>query len=220
MTSGKYGTSDPAGAVSVGTALARWRDWAGAWILGNAPLWAGGYPFPLLLPLVVGLGQWLLLRRLLGSLSAWWIPLTALGGAIGIATFATPVDWYPTGLFAPTRLAVGALAGVIVGGVQAPLLHRWRRGAAWVAGSGLGMLFLWPVDRGIIERASDLFGVRFAPVGGYGPVTVWTIALWLLQGCACGALYALPLAWVALRAARLDVATGMQRRYGKRRVAN
>jgi hypothetical protein len=197
--------------------------WVVWWVAGNALLWSFAHPFPSLLPLVVGIGQWLLLRRLLTNLPWWWIPITVAVGTVGIWTFMTPTDWQPTGLFDPSRLVVGTLVGLVVGGGQGLLLRRWKSGLAWMFGSGLGTLLLWPVYHGLFERASTLFDnpytARIVSVGGFGQPTAWSVALWLVQGAVCGAMYSLPLAWVALRAARYERGVGAEERRYERHIA-
>ena len=77
---------------------------------------------------VIGAAQWLVLRRLV----PWvWIAATSVGMAVGLAAGAALVDY---GTSRGNLVVVGAVTGVLVGGLQALVLARQRiSGAVWWA---------------------------------------------------------------------------------------
>jgi hypothetical protein len=92
-------------------------DSAGAALAGG--LIAGG---------VIGAAQWLALRPLVSWI---WIAATSVGMAAGLAIGAAVVDY---GIGRGDLVIMGALTGVVVGGLQALVLARQRiSGAAWWA---------------------------------------------------------------------------------------
>lgn len=88
------------------------------------PALAGG----LIAGAVIGAAQWLALRRLVPWL---WIAATSVGMAVGLAVGAALVDyWISRG----NLVAMGAVTGALVGGLQALVLARERiSGASWWA---------------------------------------------------------------------------------------
>jgi hypothetical protein len=77
---------------------------------------------------VIGTAQWLALRRLV----PWsWIAATSVGMAVGLGAGAALVDY---GISRGNLVVMGAVTGVVVGGLQALLLARQHiSGAAWWA---------------------------------------------------------------------------------------
>jgi hypothetical protein len=77
---------------------------------------------------VIGAAQWLALRPLVPWI---WIAATSVGMAAGLAVGAALVDY---GIDRGDLVIMGALTGVVVGGLQALVLARQRTsGAAWWA---------------------------------------------------------------------------------------
>lgn len=188
------------------TGGAQSSSWCIWWSLGIALLCGLTHPFLPLLLLLLGVGQWSWLRRILPDISGWWIVGTIVGGTLAFATIATPIDWPPAGLFATHRLIIGAVAGLLLGCCQGIFLQQWSQRIAWALGSALGTTFFWPIYLGIYELARNWLtlassGVQPAipTVYGFGPVTTTTLLLWLVQGWCCGLVYACPLGWLALR---------------------
>jgi hypothetical protein len=86
--------------------------------------------------IVIGGGQWLLLRRVLPG-AGWWTGATALGQALGLAMGA-PLVHYGT---QPVDLAIqGAITGAWIGALQALVLRRGGVAGLWRA---LAMAPLW-----------------------------------------------------------------------------
>jgi hypothetical protein len=121
--------------------------------------------------LVIGGGQWLVLRRAAGT--PWtWVPATAAGLAVGLAVGASSVG-YGTGA---TDLAVqGAVSGAGVGLAQALVMRRGfgvLRAVVWA----LTTAALWPLGW-TVTRA---FGVgveqQFSVFGATGALTVTALS--------------------------------------------
>lgn len=114
--------------------------WAVAWAIGQAitdglldDYWLLGLvPGGVLLAVIVGVGQWLVLRRY-ARRASWWLPASLVGWsgvgivsmyggaglfAMGLAAFIGPVGWL-------IAAAPGAFAGLITGAV----LTAWGRAA-------------------------------------------------------------------------------------------
>src|SRR5215216_5202359 len=123
---------------------------------------------------VIGTGQWLLARRLLGNPQTW-IPATALAMGIGLAVGAWVVD-YGTSL---GELALmGAITGIPIGAAQAYLL-RDRVANAWVWAAAVPLLWAlgWTVTTFIgvdVDR-------QFAVFGFYGAITFMALSGVLLD---------------------------------------
>jgi hypothetical protein len=150
------------GIVGLGTGLAQWlllrRALAAAaspWVPVNVAAWAVGWavgqaitdallddywllglvPGGLLLAALVGVGPWLLLRRL-ARRASWWLPASLLGWsaagvmsmyggaglfALGLAAFVGPVAWL-------IAAAPGAFAGLVTGAALLALPPRATSG--------------------------------------------------------------------------------------------
>lgn len=126
------------------------------WTLANLAGWViGGYcaAWTLRSPLIclngalaaaiIGLAQWLVLRRDYG-LPARWVLFTVIGGALGVlpAFFLVITLIFGIGVFA---VLAGLVSGAIIGGMQWLLLRSCPRAEWWIAassaGGGLGALF-------------------------------------------------------------------------------
>jgi hypothetical protein len=111
---------------------------------------------------VIGTGQWLVARRLLGDPRAW-IPATALAMGIGLPAGAWVVS-YGTSL---SELALmGFITGIPLGAAQAYLL-RDRLANAWVWAAAMPLLWAlgWTVSTFIgvdVDRQFAVFGASGA----------------------------------------------------------
>jgi hypothetical protein len=111
---------------------------------------------------VIGTGQWLVARRLLGNPQTW-IPATAVAMAIGLVVGAWVVG-YGTSL---GELALmGAITGIPLGAAQAYLL-RDRLANAWVWAAAMPLLWAlgWTVSTFIgvdVDRQFAVFGASGA----------------------------------------------------------
>jgi hypothetical protein len=123
---------------------------------------------------VIGTGQWLVARRLLGNPQTW-IPATALAMGIGLAVGAWVVG-YGTSL---GELALmGAITGIPLGAAQAYLL-RERVANAWVWAAAMPLL--WALG----WTATTVGGIdvdrQFAVFGFYGAITFMALSGVLLD---------------------------------------
>jgi hypothetical protein len=110
--------------------------------------------------------QWLALRRH-GPTAPQWIAATAAGFAIGLGLGSAAVG-YHTDLAA---LAVqGAICGVIVGGVQAGILHNFlgRLSVAWP----LLLAGLWALGWTITSAAGIDVEAQYTVFGASGAIVV------------------------------------------------
>jgi hypothetical protein len=112
---------------------------------------------------LVGIAQWLVMRRSGKRTSGWWVPAGLVGGMLGLALGTAlgdmlaqaappPVDREAAARMFPLGVALsngitGALFGLFLGGAQWLALRRPRRvlgwwalanGLGWAAGMGLG----------------------------------------------------------------------------------
>lgn len=132
------------------------------WIIGWAifgELWIGP---------VIGVTQWLILRRVVSN-SAWWMAGTTVGWVVGSIAIGSGLVLAPgPGLF--TSLMSGAIAGGLVGVGQWPVLRQWVK-----------LAFLWiPVSAAAWAIAfSGLFGSALAGAA-IGAVTGLLLE-WLLR---------------------------------------
>ena len=123
---------------------------------------------------VIGTGQWLVARRLLGNPQAW-IPATALAMGIGLAIGAWVVG-YGTSL---GELALmGAITGIPLGVAQAYLL-RDRLANAWVWAAAVPLLWAlgWTVSTFIGVDVDQ----QFAVFGASGAITFMALSGVLLD---------------------------------------
>ena len=123
---------------------------------------------------VIGTGQWLVARRLLGNPQTW-IPATALAMGIGLAIGAWVVG-YGTSL---GELALmGAITGIPLGAAQAYLL-RDRLANAWVWAAAVPLLWAlgWTVSTFIGVDVDQ----QFAVFGASGAITFMALSGVLLD---------------------------------------
>ena len=123
---------------------------------------------------VIGTGQWLVARRLLGNPQTW-IPATALAMGIGLGVGAWVVG-YGTSL---GELALmGAITGIPLGAAQAYLL-RDRLANAWVWAAA--MPFLWALGWTVTTAGGIDVDQQFAVFGAYGAITFMALSGVLLD---------------------------------------
>jgi hypothetical protein len=123
---------------------------------------------------VIGTGQWLLARRLLGDPQAW-IPATAVAMGIGLVVGAWAVG-YGTSL---GELALmGAITGIPLGAVQAYLL-RDRLANAWVWAAAVPLL--WALGWTVTTAGGIDVDRQFAVFGAYGAITFMALSGVLLD---------------------------------------
>jgi uncharacterized membrane protein len=123
---------------------------------------------------VIGTGQWLVARRLLGNPQTW-IPATALAMGIGLAVGAWVVG-YGTSL---SELALmGFITGIPLGAAQAYLL-RDRLANAWVWAAAMPLLWAlgWTVSTFIGVSVDN----QFAVFGASGAITFMALSGVLLD---------------------------------------
>jgi len=123
---------------------------------------------------VIGTGQWLVARRLLGNPQAW-IPATALAMGIGLAIGAWVVG-YGTSL--GELVLMGAITGIPLGAAQAYLL-RDRLANAWVWAAAVPLLWAlgWTVSTFIGVDVDQ----QFAVFGASGAITFMALSGVLLD---------------------------------------
>ena len=123
---------------------------------------------------VIGAGQWLAARRLLGDPLAW-IAVTAAAMGIGLLAGAWVVG-YGTSI---GELAVmGAITGLPVGAAQAFLL-RGRLARAWVW--AVAMPPLWALGWTVTAAAGVGVDSQYAVFGAFGAITVMALSGVLLD---------------------------------------
>jgi hypothetical protein len=123
---------------------------------------------------VIGTGQWLVARHLLGSPQTW-IPATAVAMGIGLAVGAWAVG-YGTSL---GELAVmGFITGIPLGVAQAYLL-RDRLANAWVWAAAMPLL--WALGWTVTTAGGIDVDQQFAVFGAYGAITFMALSGVLLD---------------------------------------
>jgi hypothetical protein len=128
---------------------------------------------------VIGTGQWLVARRLLGNPQTW-IPATALAMGIGLAVGAWVVG-YGTSL---GELALmGAITGIPLGAAQAYLL-RDRVANAWVWAAAMPLL--WALGWTATTAGGIDVDRQFAVFGFYGAITFMALSGVLLDRLRAG----------------------------------
>ena len=149
--------SFPIAGIAAGIAVGRINDAVAALVGG---LIAGA---------VIGTGQWLAARRLLGDPVAW-IAATAAAMGIGLLAGAWAVGY---GTSVGKLALMGAITGVPVGAVQAFLLRdRVARSWAWAA----AMPPLWALGWTVTTAAGIGVDRQYAVFGAFGAITFMALS--------------------------------------------
>ena len=123
---------------------------------------------------VIGAGQWLVGRRVLGDPWAW-IPATAVGMGIGLMVGAWAVG-YGTSL---GELALmGAITGIPLGAAQA-FVFRGRVSHGWVWAAAMPVL--WALGWTVTTAGGIEVDRQFAVFGAYGAITFMALSGVLLD---------------------------------------
>ena len=123
---------------------------------------------------VIGTGQWLAARRLLGDPLAW-IAATAAAMGIGLLAGAWAVGY---GTSVGELALMGAITGVPVGAVQAFLLRdRVARSWVWAA----AMPLLWALGWAVTTAAGIGVDRQYAVFGAFGAITFMALSGVLLD---------------------------------------
>jgi len=154
--------SFPVAGIAAQAAVGRINDAAAALIGG---LIAGA---------VIGAGQWLAARRLLGDPFAW-IAATAVAMGVGLLAGAWVVGY---GTSVGELAVMGAITGVPVGAAQAFLLRdRLARAWAWA----VAMPLLWALGWTVTAAAGVGVDSQYAVFGAFGAITVMALSGILLD---------------------------------------
>jgi hypothetical protein len=154
--------SFPIAGIAAGLAVGRINDAIAALVGG---LIAGA---------VIGFGQWLAARRLLGDPLAW-IAATAAAMGIGLLAGAWAVGY---GTSIGELALMGAITGVPVGAVQGFLLRdRVARPWVWAA----AMPLLWALGWTVTTAGGIDVDQQFAVFGAYGAITFMALSGVLLD---------------------------------------
>jgi len=128
---------------------------------------------------VIGAGQWLVGRRVLGDPRVW-IPATAVGMGIGLLAGAWAVGY-------GTSLGELALMGAITGiplGVAQTLALRGRVTHAWVWAAAMPLL--WALGWTVTTAGGIDVDRQFAVFGAYGAITFMALSGVLLDRLRAG----------------------------------
>jgi hypothetical protein len=121
--------------------------------------------------LIVGAAQWFALRRLVPRL---WIAATSIGMAVGLTAGAALVDY---GISRVDVVLMGAVTGLVVGGIQAFLLARRGSGALWwLVVNPPAWALAWFVTTFVITKNVK---EHFAVFGASGAI-VFALLTWLV----------------------------------------
>jgi hypothetical protein len=123
---------------------------------------------------VIGAGQWLVARRLLGDPRAW-IAATAAAMGIGLLAGAWVVGY---GTSVGELALMGAITGLPVGAAQAFLL-RDRLARSWVW--AVAMPLLWALGWTLTAAAGVGVDSQYAVFGAFGAITVMALSGVLLD---------------------------------------
>jgi hypothetical protein len=161
---------------------------------------------------VIGVAQWLVLRRRLVA-AGWWVPTTIAGavalpllaalqvpdlprvGPPGIGRWSSVAD----GIGFITDGAIrGAIIGTLVGLAQRPVLRRLPRAGWWVPASTAA----WAVQQAADEAALVLGDMGLLAPNGTGVLLIEILLASVRLGGA-GAITGLALLWLLRRAQRM-----------------
>jgi hypothetical protein len=149
--------SFPIAGLAAGLAVGRINDAVAALVGG---LIAGA---------VIGFGQWLAARRLLGDPLAW-IAATAAAMGVGLFAGAWAVGY---GTSVGELALMGAITGIPVGAAQAFLLRgRVARSWAWAA----AMPLLWALGWAVTTAAGIGVDRQYAVFGAFGAITFMALS--------------------------------------------
>ena len=118
---------------------------------------------------VIGTGQWLVARRLLGNARAW-IPATAAAMGIGLLAGARAVSY---GTSVGELALMGAITGLPLGAAQAFLL-RGRVAHPWVWAAAMPLL--WALGWTITAAAGIDVDRQYAVFGAFGAITFMALS--------------------------------------------
>jgi hypothetical protein len=118
---------------------------------------------------VIGTGQWLAARRLLGDPRAW-IPATAAATGIGLLAGAWAVGY---GTSAGELAVMGAITGLPLGAAQAFLL-RDRVASSWVWAAAMPLL--WALGWTVTAAAGVGVDRQYAVFGAFGAITFMALS--------------------------------------------
>ena len=118
---------------------------------------------------VIGTGQWLVARRLLGDPRAW-IPATAAAMGIGLLAGAWVVGY---GTSIAELALMGAITGLPLGAAQALLLHG-RVAYPWVWAAAMPLL--WALGWTITAAAGIDVDRQYAVFGAFGAITFMALS--------------------------------------------
>lgn len=166
--------------------------WRG-WIVANGIGWAIGLPLFGLLMIIVGVAQWLLLRRHLPQ-SGYWLVATTGGWLAAYLLLGSWAVTDPLGYPPGANLLLFGLAGALVGTAQWLALRRSSyQSWWWIAASAIGGAFCLPAYQLVWEGAIAIMGPHeLVALTGLGRATPASWAVWVLQGAICGLVYAVP----------------------------
>ena len=123
---------------------------------------------------VIGTGQWLVARRLLGDPRAW-IPATAVAMGIGLLAGAWAVGY---GTSVGELALMGAITGLPLGAAQGFLLRdRVARSWVWAA----TMPLLWALGWTVTAAAGIDVDRQYAVFGAFGAITFMALSGVLLD---------------------------------------
>jgi hypothetical protein len=149
--------SFPLAGIAAQAAVGRINDWVAALVGG---LVAGA---------VIGTGQWLAARRLLGDPRAW-IAATAAAMGVGLLAGAWVVGY---GTSVGELALMGAITGLPLGAVQGFLLRdRVARSWVWAA----AMPLLWALGWTVTAAAGVGVDRQYAVFGAFGAITFMALS--------------------------------------------
>jgi hypothetical protein len=107
--------------------------------------------------LLVGAGQWLVLRRY--QARAWvWVPATIIGWSLGLFATTGLFFWLvQDGLGYITLILPMALGGGVIAYAQGLILRRWMRITTswWILANAMGLVVGWIIALGLASGASQ-----------------------------------------------------------------